>query len=422
MTEYGISQSDDVVADVVASVITEMSENLVGESRHIREVLERDITELRGNRQLLDLLGDSVESNVDAVFHIMRHGISTDGVQAPSAAVEYAHRLAQQLIPMAALVRAYRLGQTALQERVFTTIEASDIEPRLGLEAARRIVSIASAYIDTVTEQVVAAYQAERDKWMSNRNTIRTVRIRELLSTTAEVDETQTSAAIGYNLNQHHCAAIVWSTAPDPQHDELSRIERVTRTLATELGAGSEFLFVAADRLTAWVWMSWPADTDPDLGTARDHIGENLSGLYVALGTPHPGSAGFTKSHREAVEARNMAELAEDPPQLRSYADPGLAVASLVSADSVRAREWVAQVLGPLAADTDAARRLRETLRVFLGNQSSNKATAEQLHLHYNTVKYRVKNAERDRGRPIADDRLDVEVALLLDYWLPRPD
>jgi DNA-binding PucR family transcriptional regulator len=45
---------------------------------------------------------------------------------------------------------------------------------------------------------------------------------------------------------------------------------------------------------------------------------------------------------------------------------------------------------------------------------SSYKAAAEELHLHSDSVKYRVHRAVERRGRPITDDRLDVEVALLL--------
>ena len=44
-------------------------------------------------------------------------------------------------------------------------------------------------------------------------------------------------------------------------------------------------------------------------------------------------------------------------------------------------------------------------------------ATADELHLHVNSVKYRVQRALERRGKPIADDRLDVEVALLLCRW-----
>jgi DNA-binding PucR family transcriptional regulator len=57
---------------------------------------------------------------------------------------------------------------------------------------------------------------------------------------------------------------------------------------------------------------------------------------------------------------------------------------------------------------------LRETLRVFLRCGSSYKLAAEELILHFNTVRYRVGRAVARRGRPIDNDRLDVEVALLL--------
>jgi DNA-binding PucR family transcriptional regulator len=74
----------------------------------------------------------------------------------------------------------------------------------------------------------------------------------------------------------------------------------------------------------------------------------------------------------------------------------------------------VGETLGDLAADNDNDARLRETLRVFLRTGSSYKAAAAELDLHFNSVKYRVGRAISRRGRPIAEDRLDVELALLL--------
>ena len=54
------------------------------------------------------------------------------------------------------------------------------------------------------------------------------------------------------------------------------------------------------------------------------------------------------------------------------------------------------------------------------------KAAAEELDLHFNSVKYRVGRAVARRGRPIAQDRLDVELALLVCHWygptVLRPD
>jgi DNA-binding PucR family transcriptional regulator len=77
----------------------------------------------------------------------------------------------------------------------------------------------------------------------------------------------------------------------------------------------------------------------------------------------------------------------------------------------------VAATLGALGANTDNDARLRETLRVFLGCGSSYKQAAEELNLHFNTVKYRVGRAVARRGREIAADRLQVELALLVCRW-----
>ena len=50
---------------------------------------------------------------------------------------------------------------------------------------------------------------------------------------------------------------------------------------------------------------------------------------------------------------------------------------------------------------------------------SSFTAAAPVLHLHTNTVKYRVRKAVERRGRPLEEDRLDVEIALLLCRRFP---
>ncbi len=92
-------------------------------------------------------------------------------------------------------------------------------------------------------------------------------------------------------------------------------------------------------------------------------------------------------------------------------------MAALLAGDVAKAREWVTDTLGDLAGDNENDARLRETLRVFLRSGCSYKLAAEELILHFNTVRYRVGRAVARRGRPIDDDRLDVEAALLLCQW-----
>jgi DNA-binding PucR family transcriptional regulator len=74
--------------------------------------------------------------------------------------------------------------------------------------------------------------------------------------------------------------------------------------------------------------------------------------------------------------------------------------------------------LGGLAADDEHHARLRATLLVFLQSGGSYKATAEQLMLHKNTVQYRIRKAEESLGRPVGENRHDVELALQAGHWL----
>src|SRR5262249_48875261 len=96
---------------------------------------------------------------------------------------------------------------------------------------------------------------------------------------------------------------------------------------------------------------------------------------------------------------------------------PGLSVVARLGGDVGATRDWVATVLRDLASDDDSDARLRETLRVFLGCGSSYKVAAEELNLHFNSVKYRVARAVARRGREGGADGLDLELALLACHW-----
>ncbi|WP_043263231.1 helix-turn-helix domain-containing protein [Streptomyces sp. CT34] len=74
------------------------------------------------------------------------------------------------------------------------------------------------------------------------------------------------------------------------------------------------------------------------------------------------------------------------------------------------------QVLGPLAHGRSASHRmLMETLEVFLAQHGSWARTAEILHLHVNTVHYRIQRIETLTGRDLSrlDHKLDLHAALL---------
>ena len=141
--------------------------------------------------------------------------------------------------------------------------------------------------------------------------------------------------------------------------------------------------------------------------------------MRVACGEVHGGLDGFRATHRQAVAAQAVALVAGPAAAaLTEFGEVG--AIALLCADLEATRAWVAGVLGPLAADDEQHARLRETLLVFLTLGSSYTAAAEQLLMHRNSVRYRVARAQQLRGRPIRDDRFDVELALRACRWLGR--
>jgi DNA-binding PucR family transcriptional regulator len=127
--------------------------------------------------------------------------------------------------------------------------------------------------------------------------------------------------------------------------------------------------------------------------------------------------AGFRRTHQQALSAQVVA-LAAGPSGHLVTSFGEVAPLALMSGSIELMRAWVIETLGSLADDDDHNARLRETLRVFLQENGSYKAAAERLTLHKNTVQYRVRKAEESLGRPIAEGRLHVELALLASDWL----
>ena len=384
----------------------------------IQQHLTSEIGELRGDPQLLELLRASVAGNVETVLDAVRYDIGIERVEPPTAALEYARRTAQHGVPVTAVVRAYRLGQQQLLTFVLDEIRHADLDPAVALESFETISSVTFGYIDWISQQVIHAYETERERWVENRNSVRAVRVRELLELTenqvGQLDIDAASAAIGYPLRRTHLAVILWTDNPGEPGGELLRLERFLRELVEAMRLPDGALFVAADRVSAHGWLALPAArADDAVGQIRRFAADCSEPPALAVGSPLAGPDGFRRSHRQAHSARRVVLARAPGHRFAAVGEPGLAAAALLTEDLAETRAWVSETLGGLAGDTGGDERLRETLRVFLGVGSSYKAAAERLNLHHNSVRYRVERAIERRGRPIAEDRLDVELALL---------
>ena len=410
--------SDADVTQYVAEIAARLQERLAQVSSGMHVTLENEIPELGGDRRAMELLGPSIEGNVETLLHALRYAIPVDLVAVPVAAMEYARRLAQYGIPLNALVRAYRIGQHLMNELVFAEVRAIDIPDAVRYTVLESISATLFQYIDSITQQVVVVYEDERERWLENQNSLRAMRVREVLAANKPIDVDAATTTIRYPLRWHHLALMMWYPDASSAGDEIARLQRFLRELGQASGAAAGPLFIAADRTCAWGWLPYRVATESAAAFVRDFTLGRPDAPSVAIGTMAAGLEGFRQSHREADGARRVALVGARPePTVIGAEDRGLPLAALLGADVADTRVWVAGVLGDLAADTDSDARLRETLQVFLRCGSSYKQAAEELNLHFNTVKYRVGRAIARRGREVAADRLDVEVALLVCHW-----
>lgn len=403
---------------LLVRVAEEMAHSLELLTSRLHARLTEEIEPLRGDPALTELLGASIASNLEALVQVIRYGLPLPAPSIPTAAGEYARRLAQRGTAPSALLRAYRLGQeTAL---LWATDRIAEVEQdrEVALLATRRFVQVAFQYVDWVSSQVVAEYESERVRWLANSNSVRAATLADLLAGKV-TDITSAENALGYRLRQHHLAVVLWLDR-EGTPDDLRGLEHLLGRIGREVGANGTGLFIPQDRSTGWGWLPFgrkPGAPHEVADLLVQELGE--SGARIALGAPAPGIEGFRSTNLEARAAQELALVATDHSRpVTSWMNPDVRAASLMMRDLPVTRRMVATALGGLAARDESTAALRQTLRTFLAERNSYSAAARRLNVHKNTVRYRLERAAETRGRSLDEDRLELELALIASEWL----
>ena len=402
------------VAELMSEVAAAVARRAATVRADVYEVIIREIPQLRDDKPLLALLASSVDSNVDTCLQIMQHRIDLAAVQAPAAAVEYARRLAQRGTPLTALLRAYRVGHACFSDWVLTELARQADDAEMISATTLGMSKIVAGYIDQTSEEMVAAYTQERENWLRNRSAARAARIRDLLSG-ERIDVSAAEATLGYRLRQYHVGLVCWAGDAANPADQITRLERAIGQVAEQAACSGEPVFLPRDESSAWAWLPLGI-RDRFEGVAASTAGADAD-IHFAFGDAAKGTAGFRITQRQAVAAQAVALAAAPPvPRVVTFSEVAPVAMMLGSSDLLRA--WVLSTLAGLATDDEHHARLRDTLLVFLQTGGSYKTTAEQLTLHKNTVQYRIRKAEESLGRPVGDNRHDVELALQASHWL----
>jgi len=408
-----VDTDDTAVAELMADVAAAVSRRAAAVSEDVYEVILREIPELHGDKPVLALLASSVHSNIDTCLQIMQHQIDLSAVQAPAASLEYARRRAQRGTPLTALLRAYRLGHTCFSDWLLKELARQADDAQMITAATLGMSKIVAGYVDQTSEEIVAAYAHERERWLRSRSAARAARIRDLLSG-QRINVSATEATLGYRLRQYHVGLVCWA-GDATAVDTITRLEHAIIHVAGKAACSGDPVFLPRDESSAWAWLPLGIRDTFDAATAST---AGLDGdIHFAFGDAAKGATGFRITHQQAVAAQAVA-LAAGPPVAQVVAFSEVAPVAMMLGSAELLRAWVFKTLAGLATDDEHHARLRDTLLAFLQAGGSYKTTAERLMLHKNTVQYRIRRAEESLGRPVSENQHDVELALRASRWL----
>jgi PucR C-terminal helix-turn-helix domain/GGDEF-like domain len=408
MAASASAERDAAPDDAAARAMRELAADLLPSTREISgrlvdhlvatlpELAADDDEELR--RELLT----SADANIDQVLRLLRAGADADALVVPIEVARYVRGLVRRGITLPVLLRSYRLGHAWFWDRWSQALhERIDGVDEL-LAAQERSSAFMFAYVDRISDNLVEEYGTERERLARGAAQLRQETVRAVLAGEA-IDEELAVRRLGYELRRHHVALRASSSASG-----VRGLERAAREAAAALGPGEPLVIPSGvASLDVW-WGSYePA------GTAGLERYEPPEGVRIAFGAPARDVAGFRRSHVEAVQAARVAALAGDSATaVTSYRRVELV--SLLASDLPGARRFVAAQLGPLASRSEPVERLRETVLAFLGHGGSGTRAAKDLHVHQNTVTYRVKRAEELMGRRVSDNPVELTCALTL--------
>lgn len=367
-------------------------------------IVER-IPEVGGDAELRGLTLGSCSSNLEAVLSMFRHGIDVAAAEAPVTALEHARAMASRGHSVDVMLRFYRLGHQYFTEKLSDWLTDGIDDPTVALRVFIDLERYGFRYIDRISSLVAAEYVAELDRRQNQARAERDDVVRALLAG-ERVDMARAERVLSHRLTGRQIGFVCWAD------DRGVDLDGFARKLGRFLGAGHP-LVVADGPLAVWGWVSITGDVRTSLtGMATEFSGESEN-VHIAVGSPHPGPAGFRTTHLEALRTRRVVELSGRPaPSITEFRD--VALVDAVSRDLDAARAFVAAQLGDLARDDTKLRDERATLLAVLDAQGSLTTAARVLGIHKNTVLQRMRRAEERMGRPATVNVAELHAALLV--------
>ncbi|MEU1597982.1 SpoIIE family protein phosphatase [Streptomyces sp. NPDC005708] len=126
--------------------------------------MQRGVPEVWEDPDIARMTAQNVTEHVLAALAVLADGIEPGRIDTPTADADRAGRLARRGTPLSVMLRAFRLGQGVIVDRLLEEMPRLTDDAELLSAAARKLIVTMTGYIDRMSEQGVAVYQGERDR------------------------------------------------------------------------------------------------------------------------------------------------------------------------------------------------------------------------------------------------------------------
>jgi hypothetical protein len=340
-----------------------------------------------------DSLRLSCTSNADLILRHFLRGAPAD----PEPARETGRVRAEQGVPLAETLHAYRIGFEFLWSEILTEARTHpEVTDALLVAQSAEIWALFGLY----AEAVAAAYREATAELTLQREARRSALVEALFTGVIADRTTLWDAARQLGLPDRGPYAVVAATAPAPGQEPLPGVEAALRQ--------------------AHIASAWRLLPDQQIGLASlASDGAEAAGLRIL------------RRHRARVGVSPRFDSLRDTPQALRFArlalaglpgtGPGVArfddspLTMLVAAAPAEARRLADIVLAPvLALPAPERARLLDTLDHWFAAGGSAAEAARLLFVHPNTVRYRLRRIEDLTGRPLSDPRTTADLGAAL--------
>lgn len=400
MTDYseiGIQALSPELRAVIAELEAQREEDCERIRRVIFETVPdyRSVVDQGASRELRD----AANLNMRLWYQALLSGTppadsDTDSIR------ELASNRVHQGISLAGLLQAYRVGSSAIWNVMLNAVAD---RPELHRELLFEVSPYLLAHFDRVARDIALAYSTELNRSARWRDRLRS-EIWNIIRNRPDDAEgfRRNTEALGLDPAPPYCAVALklaqfpsLSASLEPLLDQIidgaAGVFEVTRRRL--------FRVLHADCLVLWLPLPGPArplDFDNRLFESAARVrARTVNVAAVGIGLPGTGATGWGVSAEQAMKALQQPAEGNSGAVFR-YSD-------IVLDDAVGRSDNAARFFDSLVECLAQEPNLLETLAAYFAHRQHRKATAAALHVHPNTLDYRLNRVEAVLGARLDD-------------------